>query len=126
MLFSQFQYFICYSVSFSEGTAPFSLPTRVLGSARSAYSGPEGADGNGLSIANMGAKGICPQTRTLTFWAAKYFTIWLASKDTFESANPVRVRARGWKDGTMVRFFELKDQIFQENYLDHDNPELGE
>ena len=78
----------------------------------------------------MGAESklFCPQTRTLTLWAAKYFNVWLSSKDTdtFESTGPARVRARGWKDGTMIQFFQLKDQIFQEKYPDHDTPALGE
>lgn len=75
----------------------------------------------------MGAKAICPQTRTLMFWAAKYFDAWLVSKDTFESAcGPARVQSRGWKDGTMNRFFQIKDLIFQEKFLNYNSPEHGE
>lgn len=74
----------------------------------------------------MGAKAICPQTRTLMFWAAKYFDAWLVSKDTFESAYPARVQSRGWKDGTMNRFFQIKDLIFQEKFSDYNSQEHGE
>jgi hypothetical protein len=76
---------------------------------------------------SMGAESklVCPQTRTLMFWANKYFSLWLSSKQVFE-CDPVRVRARGWKDGTMVHFFELKDKIFCFQHSDHGNPELGE
>ena len=74
----------------------------------------------------MGAKAICPQTRTLMFWAAKYFDVWLVSKDTFESTHPARVQSRGWKDGTMNWFFQIKDLIFKEKYFDYDSQELGE
>jgi hypothetical protein len=62
------------------------------------------------------------------YWAGKYFKAWLETKDKQDldiTAN-VKVRMRGWKQGTMTQFFDLKDNIFRQKYPDYENPELGE
>jgi hypothetical protein len=72
------------------------------------------------------AKNCCPQTRTLICWASKYFDGWLAREDKLDLENYFRIYSRGWKSGTIQQFFEIKDRIFKEEYLDCDNPALGE
>jgi hypothetical protein len=57
-----------------------------------------------------------PQPRTLFFWAARYFDVWLSCKDSSIFDAMPTSQTRGWKEGTMTKFFDLKDKICLEKH----------
>ena len=86
----------------------------------------QGADDISQGDANpacLNSKLHYPQTRTLICWASKYFEVWLAKKD--ESDTMISINSRGWKSEIILDFFQIKDQVFQQQYLDFENPALG-
>jgi hypothetical protein len=54
-----------------------------------------------------------PQQRTLLSWAMKFFDSWVQSKKDADTVSVLeKIKPRGWKEGTIIRFFELKDEIY--------------
>jgi hypothetical protein len=45
-------------------------------------------------------------------WAIKYYDDWALSKERSTVSVLEKIKPRGWKEGIIARFFELKDQIY--------------